>query len=76
VARGPSEAELAIWDSHLGLKVAISSKLPDSYWQRCRTHFMRNILCKVRETAQSLIASMVPTIIEQSDAGAVDAGVL
>jgi transposase-like protein len=44
VARGLSGVSLVISDAHEGLKDAIASVLPGAGWQRCRTHFMRNLL--------------------------------
>lgn len=34
-----------------GLVGAIAGVLPGCSWQRCRTHFMRNILCLVSRSA-------------------------
>jgi len=48
VARGLNGVKLVISDAHSGLKDAIASELPGSSWQRCRTHFMRNLLTKYR----------------------------
>ena len=44
VARGLSGVRLVISDAHPGLVDAIASTLPGASWQRCRTHFMRNLL--------------------------------
>ncbi len=37
-------------------------------WQRCRTHFMRNLLTRVPKSAQGFVATMVRTIFAQPDA--------
>jgi putative transposase len=42
--------------------------LPGAGWQRCRTHFMRNLLTKVPKASQSMVATLVRTIFEQPDA--------
>ncbi len=47
VARGLSGVRLAISDDHAGLVGALAGCLPGASWQRCRTHFMRNILARV-----------------------------
>ena len=46
VARGLSGTALVISDSHHGLVDAVRSTLGSS-WQRCRAHFMRNLLTRV-----------------------------
>ena len=40
-------------------------------WQRCRTHFMRNLLTRVPRSAQSFVATMVRSIFAQPDAESV-----
>jgi transposase-like protein len=44
VARGLKGVKLVISDAHQGLKSAVGAVLPGAAWQRCRTHFMRNLL--------------------------------
>ncbi len=46
VARGLSGVQLVTSDAHLGLKDAIASVFAGSSWQRCRTHFMVNLLSR------------------------------
>lgn len=67
VARGLSGVRLVISDDHLGLKQAIAAVLPGAGWQRCRTHFMRNLLTRVPKSAQTLVATLVRTIFAQPD---------
>jgi transposase-like protein len=67
VARGLSGVSLVISDAHMGLKDAIASVLPAASWQRCRTHFMRNLLTRVPKSAQSFVATLVRTIFAQPD---------
>ena len=47
--RGLSGVQLVISDAHLGLKAAIAKVFLGAAWQRCRVHFMRNVLAKVPE---------------------------
>ena len=68
VARGLAGVELVISDCHEGLRQAIAAVLPGASWQRCRTHFMRNLLTKVPKASQSMVATLVRTIFEQPDA--------
>jgi transposase-like protein len=67
VARGLSGVQLVISDAHEGLKNAIAAVLPGTSWQRCRTHFVRNLLTKVPKSAQGLVATLVRSIFEQPD---------
>ena len=58
VARGLRGVKLVISDSHEGLKQAIAAVLPGAAWQRCRVHFVRNLLTKVPKSAQTLVATL------------------
>ena len=71
VARGLSGVKLVISDCHKGLRKAIGSVFPGAAWQRCRTHFMRNLLTRVRKTSQSMVATLVRSIFMQPDADTV-----
>ena len=71
VARGLAGVRLVSSDAHPGLVDAIASTLPGAAWQRCRTHFMRNLLTRVPKSAQGFVATMVRTIFAQPDAATV-----
>jgi putative transposase len=73
VARGLSGVQLVISDAHPGLVAAIGSALPGASWQRCRTHYLRNLLTRVPKSAQRHVATQVRTIFDQADADAVAA---
>jgi putative transposase len=68
VARGLSGVQLVISDAHEGLKNAIAGVLPGASWQRCRTHFVRNLMTRVPKSAQAMVATLVRSIFEQPDA--------
>ncbi len=67
VARGLAGVKLVTSDAHPGLVDAIAATLPGASWQRCRTHFMRNLLTRVPRSAQSFVATMVRSIFAQPD---------
>jgi len=67
VARGLSGVRLVISDAHPGLVDAIASTLPGVTWQRCRTHFLRNLLAKVPKSAGPFVATLVRSIFAQPD---------
>ena len=56
-ARGLSGVELATSDAHQGLKNAIAAVFAGASWQRCRTHFMANLLTRVPKRAQPGVAT-------------------
>lgn len=65
VARGLSGVRLVVSDDHLGLVGAIQGVLSGASWQRCRTHFIRNLLAKVPKSAHGLAATLVRSIFAQ-----------
>jgi hypothetical protein len=52
LARGLAGVKLVTSDAHPGLVDAIAATLAGSSWQRCRTHFMRNLLARVPKSAR------------------------
>jgi transposase-like protein len=72
-ARGLSGVRLVISDDHKGLVGAIAAVLPGASWQRCRTHFMKNLLCRVPRSAQPFVATLVRTIFAQPSSEEVQA---
>jgi transposase-like protein len=72
-ARGLKGVKLVVSDAHQGLRDAIDSVLRGASWQRCRTHFVRNLLTRVPKAAHPLVATYVRTIFMQPDAESVRA---
>ena len=73
VARGLSGVELVTSDAHQGLREAVATVFAGASWQRCRTHFMRNLLTRVPKSAEALVATTVRTIFQQPSAAEVHA---
>ncbi len=67
VKRGLRGVRLIVSDAHEGLKQAIATVLSGATWQRCRVHFMRNLLATVPQSAREAIAAIVRTIFAQPD---------
>jgi transposase-like protein len=67
VARGLRGVQLVISDAQPGLKRAIAEVFVGAAWQRCRVHFMRNLLARVPKKAQAMVAAAVRPIFQQAD---------
>ena len=67
-ARGLTGVQLVISDHHLGLKQAIGAVFVGAAWQRCRVHFMRNVLARVPKASAEMVAAAIRTIFAQPDA--------
>jgi transposase-like protein len=65
--RGLDGVQLVMSDAHTGLKKAISTVFQGASWQRCRVHFMRNVLSVVPKGSQDMVASIIRTIFAQPD---------
>lgn len=67
VARGLNGTRLVISDAHEGLKKAIAAVLTGAGWQRCRVHFMRNVIAQVPKVHQPAVSAAVRTALNQPD---------
>jgi putative transposase len=69
-ARGLKGVRLVISDAHQGLEEAIRVVISGAAWQRCRVHFMRNVLAHVPRADKSIVAAAIRTIFAQPDQAA------
>jgi putative transposase len=67
--RGLRGVKLVISDAHEGLKAAVAKVLHAS-WQRCRVHFMRNVLAHAGKQGRRVVAAFIGTAFAQNDAAA------
>jgi putative transposase len=67
-ARGLGGVQLVISDAHTGLKQAICAVLIGASWQRCRVHFLRNVLAQVPKGSSEMVAAAIRTIFAQPKA--------
>ena len=64
-ARGLGGVQLVISDAHTGLTQAISAVMAGAAWQRCRVHFLRNVLARVPRGSAEMVAAAIRTIFAQ-----------
>jgi putative transposase len=68
-ARGLAGVQLVIADAHLGLRQAVEAVLAGASVQRCRVHFLRNVLAQIPKGSAEMVAAAIRTIFAQPDAG-------
>lgn len=66
--RGLHGVDLVVSDHHKGLVQAIYRHFQGATWQRCQTHFMRNILDKTPKGLQKELHAKIRAIFEAPDA--------
>jgi len=67
--RGLRGVKLVVSDAHEGLKAAVAKVLHAS-WQRCRVHFMRNVLAHAGKQGRRVVSAFIGTAFAQNDAEA------
>ena len=67
--RGLRGVKLVISDDHKGLRAA-ATRILNATWQRCRVHFMRNLLAHAGKSGRRVVAAFVATAFAQEDAQA------
>ena len=65
--RGLRGVKLVISDDHKGLKAA-ATRILGATWQRCRVHFMRNLLAHAGRQGRRVVSAFVATAFVQEDA--------
>ena len=65
--RGLRGVKLVVSDAHEGLKAAVARVLNAS-WQRCRVHFMRNVLAHAGKQGRRVVSAFIATAFAQNDA--------
>jgi transposase-like protein len=67
--RGLRGVKLVISDAHEGIKAAVA-KVLNATWQRCRVHFMRNVLAHAGRQGRRVVSAFIGTAFAQDDAQA------
>ena len=62
--RGLRGVKLVISDAHEGLKAAVTRVLCAT-WQRCRVHFMRNVLAHAGKSGRRVVSAFIATAFAQ-----------
>ena len=70
--RGLRGVKLVVSDDHKGLKAA-ATRILGATWQRCRVHFMRNLLAHAGRQGRRVVSAFVATAFAQEDAEAASA---
>ncbi len=66
-ARAMKRTALCISDAHAGLQAAVRKEWLGASWQRCKVHFMRNILAKVPHREKARFATHMKRIWLEPD---------
>ncbi|MCS4048034.1 transposase-like protein [Salinibacter ruber] len=64
--RGLSGVEMATSDAHEGLKQALQEAFPGLIWQRCQSHFRRNVLDQTPSDYRDQMHEVLDQILEAS----------
>src|SRR5467141_343576 len=65
--RGLRGVKLVISDAHEGIKATVV-KVLCATWQRCRVHFMRNVLAHAGRSGRRVVSAFIATAFAQEDA--------
>jgi transposase-like protein len=67
--RGLRGVKLVVSDAHEGIKASVA-KVMNATWQRCRVHFMRNVLAHAGRSGRRVVSAFIATAFAQDDAEA------
>lgn len=67
IKRGLKGVRLVISDAHEGLRQAIAKVITGATWQRCRVHFMRNLLSTLPKSVQDTVGAVVRSVFSAPD---------
>jgi transposase-like protein len=67
--RGLRGVKLVISDAHEAIKATVS-KVLNATWQRCRVHFMRNVLAHAGKSGRRVVSAFIATAFAEDDAEA------
>ena len=70
--RGLRGVKLVISDAHEGIKASVF-KVMSCTWQRCRVHFMRNVMAHAGKSGRAMVSAFIGTAFAQDDAEAAKA---
>nr|WP_246647421.1 IS256 family transposase [Rhizobium laguerreae] len=70
--RGLRGVKLVVSDAHEGLKAAVT-KVLNATWQRCRVHFMRNVLAHAGKSGRRVVSAFIATAFAQETSEAASA---
>jgi len=70
--RGLRGVKLVVSDAHEGIKAAVA-KILTATWQRCRVHFMRNVLAHAGRSGRRVVSAFIATAFAQDDEAAAKA---
>jgi len=65
--RGLKQVGLVVSDAHAGIQAALKSSFLGRAWQRCKVHFMRNVLARVPHKHKALIGKQLSHVFNQEN---------
>jgi transposase-like protein len=65
--RGLSDVELIVSDGHEGIRAALGRAFPQAAWQRCRIHFIRNIMNKCSHKDRIVLINVIRAAFKLTD---------
>lgn len=65
--RGLKDVDLVVSDDHIGLVNALKKYFQGAQWQRCQTHFMRNILGHTPRHLRKSLAVQLKVVFQAAD---------